>query len=71
MFNKECCRGCGFCLTPIATCNICQEYVSWICCKCDRIEDYNHAHNYCRISLKRKIEFGSLNSVIFEELIKK
>ena len=71
MFNKESCRGRGFCLTPYAACNICQEYVSWICCNCDKIEDCFHSHNYCRISLGEKIGPGLLKLVLIEAMIKK
>lgn len=71
MFNKESCRGCGICLTPFATCNICQEYVSWMCCKCDKIEDCIHSHNYCRISLKRKIDSELFKSFLLEVQVRK
>jgi hypothetical protein len=71
MFNKESCRGCGFYLTPIATCNICREYVSWICSKCDKLEDCFHSHNYCRISLSKNIDPGFLKLVLIEAMIKK
>ena len=73
MFNKISCRGCGTYLTPSATCNICQEYVSWICGKCNRIEDCVHTHNYCRVSLRRRLELelGLMDLAGFEGLINK
>lgn len=49
VFNKDSCRACGSYLIPISVCNICREYVSWICAKCNKIEDVTHSHNYCRI----------------------
>lgn len=50
MFNKDSCRACGSYLIPSSVCNICREYVSWICAKCNKIEDVTHSHNYCGIS---------------------
>jgi predicted amidophosphoribosyltransferase len=48
MSHKECCRACGMDLTPISTCNICEEYVSWVCGRCEKIEDVTHIHTYSR-----------------------
>lgn len=69
MSNKESCRGCGFCLIPFATCNICQEYVSWICCRCERIDDCNHIHNYCRIVYRKRIESNLFKTFLYEAII--
>jgi hypothetical protein len=44
MFNKGLCRGCGVYLTPISVCTICKEYISWICGKCERMDDVTHFH---------------------------
>lgn len=50
VFNKDSCRVCGSCLISSSVCNICREYVSWVCAKCNKMEDVTHSHNYCRIS---------------------
>ena len=52
MSHKECCRACGTYLTPISTCNICEEYVSWVCGRCEKIEDVTHIHTYYRSELE-------------------
>jgi hypothetical protein len=46
MFNKESCKACGTYLTPISVCSVCKEYVSWLCGKCERMEDVTHSHDY-------------------------
>ena len=46
MPNKRSCRTCGDVLTPTAVCNICKEYIRWLCRKCYRIEDVTHAHTF-------------------------
>ena len=45
MFNKESCRSCGKILVPISMCKLCKEHVSWICNKCQRVEDVTHKHD--------------------------
>lgn len=50
VFNKDSCRACGSYLVPSSVCNICREYVSWICTKCNKMEDVTHSHSYCRVS---------------------
>ncbi|MDW0127113.1 MAG: hypothetical protein QOK87_01945 [Nitrososphaeraceae archaeon] len=30
---------------PISMCNYCKEHVSWICNKCQRVEDVSHKHD--------------------------
>ena len=54
MFNKESCRACGTYLTPISICNFCKEYISWLCGKCERMDDVNHLHDYCRVTYKKE-----------------
>ena len=44
MSHKGSCRACGSSLTPIAVCKICKEYISWVCNRCDNIEDVTHMH---------------------------
>ena len=46
MFNKESCKACGTYLTPTSVCSICKESVSWLCNKCERMEDVTHSHGY-------------------------
>ncbi|MDQ3869161.1 MAG: hypothetical protein M3250_06350 [Thermoproteota archaeon] len=53
MFNKESCRACGAFLTPVSVCNFCKEYISWLCGKCERMEDVTHSHDYCRVVYKK------------------
>ncbi|HZA71229.1 MAG TPA: hypothetical protein VE548_16155, partial [Nitrososphaeraceae archaeon] len=36
---------CGKILVPISMCNYCKEHVSWICNKCQRVEDVSHKHD--------------------------
>ena len=43
MFIKDSCRACGKCLTPTSACIICKEYISWICNKCNSVEDAIHS----------------------------
>jgi hypothetical protein len=45
MFNKESCRSCGKKLVPFSMCNYCNEHISWICNKCQRVEDVTHKHD--------------------------
>ena len=54
MFNKESYRACGTYLTPISVCNFCKEYISWLCGKCERMEDVTHSHDYCRVAYKKE-----------------
>jgi hypothetical protein len=54
MFNKESCRACGTFLIPISICNFCKEYISWLCGKCERMEDVTHLHDYCRVVYKKE-----------------
>jgi len=49
MYYNRSCRACGTHLEPTSVCNICKEYVSWICHKCFRMDDVTHRHDYCRI----------------------
>ena len=42
--HKGSCRACGSSLTPIAVCKICNEYIGWVCSRCDRMEDVTHIH---------------------------
>ena len=44
MSHKGSCRACGSSLTPIAECKICNEYIGWVCSRCDRMEDVTHMH---------------------------
>jgi hypothetical protein len=53
MFNKESCRACGTFLTPISVCNFYKEYISWLCGKCEKMEDVTHLHDYCRVVYKK------------------
>ena len=52
MFNKESCRSCGKILVPISMCNYCKEHVSWICNKCQRVEDVSHRHEWTGESIE-------------------
>jgi len=54
VFNKNSCRACGNHLFPTSVCNICTEYLSWICTKCNKMEDVTHSHTYSRISYASK-----------------
>ena len=54
MFNKESCKACGTYLTPTSVCSVCKEYISWLCGKCERMEDVTHSHDYCRIAYKKE-----------------
>ena len=55
MYDRGSCKACGTHLTPSAICNICKEYVSWVCGKCYKIDDVTHSHNYCRVSYKPQV----------------
>lgn len=63
MYDRGSCKACGTHLTPSAICNICKEYVSWVCGKCYKIDDVTHSHNYCRVSYKPRIIVKSNNSL--------
>ena len=52
MFNKESCKACGTYLTPISVCSVCKEYVSWLCGKCERMEDVTHSHAYYKAGIR-------------------
>ena len=63
MYDRGSCKACGTHLTPSAICNICKEYVSWVCGKCYKIDDVTHSHNYCRVSYKPRVIVKSNNSL--------
>ena len=44
MPHKSSCRSCGTFLTPKALCNVCKEHISWICSRCNKMEDVTHVH---------------------------
>jgi hypothetical protein len=44
MPHRLSCRACGTSLTPRAVCNVCNEYICWICSRCNRTEDVTHVH---------------------------
>ena len=55
VFNKDSCRLPGSILKTIALCKICNEYVSWICRKCNKINEFKHFNYFCttgRLDLK-------------------
>ena len=56
-------RACDSYLIPSSVCNICGEYVSWICAKCNKMEDVTHSHTYCRISYAPKMI--GIDSILF------
>jgi hypothetical protein len=45
MYNKESCKACGTYLTSVSLCEVCEEQISWVCSKCDKMYDVTHAHN--------------------------
>jgi hypothetical protein len=45
MYYNRSCRACGSVLEPTLVCDICTEYISWICCKCFRTDEVIHKHN--------------------------
>ena len=49
MYYNRSCRACGTHLEPSSVCNVCKEYVCWICSKCFKADDVIHRHNYCII----------------------
>ena len=55
MYDRGSCKACGTHLTPSAICNICKEYVKWVCGKCYKMDDVTHSHNYCRVSYKPRV----------------
>ncbi|MDP9489927.1 MAG: hypothetical protein M3P28_06995 [Thermoproteota archaeon] len=69
MFNKESCRSCGKILVPISMCNYCKEHISWICNKCQRVEDVSHKHDRTHdtkntyLDVKNSIESGIIHLV--------
>jgi predicted amidophosphoribosyltransferase len=70
VFNKESCRSCGKILVPISMCSYCKEHVSWICNKCQRVEDVSHKHYRTSESLQDTdlnfsgpIESGIIDSI--------
>ena len=70
MFNKNSCRMCGTYLTPSALCKICDEFVSWICLKCNKIEEEaKHSDYYCTVLMSRRLELGLQDSNRFEMII--
>jgi hypothetical protein len=46
MPNKRSCRACGNDLTPTTVCNICNEYIKWLCRRCTRMDDVTHVHTF-------------------------
>jgi len=45
MYNKYSCKVCGTYLTSVSLCEVCEEQISWMCSKCDKMYDVTHAHN--------------------------
>lgn len=68
MFNKNSCRMCGTSLTPSALCKICNEFVSWICFKCNKIEA-KHSDYHCTVLMSRRLELGLQDPNGFEMII--
>ena len=62
MSYKESCRTCGTYLRPISTCTVCKEYVSWICAKCEKVEDITHTHNVDNTEQKNNTLYGYLGT---------
>jgi hypothetical protein len=60
MYYNRSCRACGTHLEPTSICSICEEYVSWICSKCFKIDDVTHRHNYYTIPYM--VEVGIVTS---------
>jgi len=61
---------CGTYLTPSALCKICDEFVSWICLKCNKIEEEaKHSDYYCTVLMSRRLELGLQDSNRFEMII--
>jgi hypothetical protein len=58
MFNKNSCRICGIYLTPSVICKICNEFVLWICFKCNKIVEAKHSDYYCTVLMSRRSELG-------------
>ena len=52
MSHKDSCIACGTHLTLMSVCNVCKEYTTSICNKCDRMEDVTHLHTYCKFVYK-------------------
>ena len=52
MFNKVSCRACGSYFIPTSVCNICREYVTWMCTRCGNIDDVTHSHTYSLVPYK-------------------
>jgi hypothetical protein len=69
MFNKNSCRICGSCLTPSVICKIFNEFVSWICFKCNKIVEAKHSDYYCTVLMIRRLELGLQDSDGFEMII--
>ena len=45
MYNKDSCKVCGTYMTFVSLCEVCEEQISWMCSKCDKMYDVTHAHN--------------------------
>lgn len=50
-------------------CNYCKEHISWICNKCQRVEDVSHKHDITHdtknthLDVKNSIESGIMHLV--------
>lgn len=71
MFNKNSCRICGIYLTPSVICKICNEFVLWICFKCNKIVEAKHSDFYCTFLISRRLELGLQDSNGFAMIISK
>jgi hypothetical protein len=69
MFNKNSHRICGSYLTPSALCIFWNEFVSWICFKCNKTEEAKHSDYYCTFLMSRRSELGLQDPDRFEMII--
>ena len=69
VFNKDSYRVWGSCLKTFALCKICKVSVSWICHKCNKIEEFKHYNYYCTNWITRRLELGLGDSNPLEMII--
>jgi len=66
VLNKDSCRVSGSILKTIALCKIFNEFVSWICRKCNKVKEFKHFNYFCTTSITRRLDLKLGESKPFE-----